>query len=1625
MSLVSDALCEYNLRAFPNIAAPEMKTPVVFGTPGSTEYEYCATFRTINGETIAGASVSVSTGPAVLNGVDRILLQVQEVPAEAKYIRLFKKVGEVFNLLGEQEAHINGLYDEGQATSATEPPVTNTSGRGDWKALGFHVDRPLQRIELMDLQNILNEKTKRMWDSIHKDGDVVTGSCRSAGENQWSMAGYRIYLDGDYHDIPDDTVTITGAGSETVGLTATAEIVDYNEDPKIRNIDEGVGDTYNYPGADRIAISFVWVVSNLAPIKIQEFVDGQPKTATLPIERTMLDKKLAQRTYDLAGNFVVNNFPLDIADHPTDATKLLLKVGGGGKAYPNGWEVQTIGVQSIPFGKARDVGSVNNSATDAYSAPGGSVTTANSENFDLDGLSVKLRVGSGNYHTVTFSSDGMSAAQVAAQIVSEVNAYPTSGTLVYCPVADGKFQIRAADGQDLTIAVVADDAYTELGISTGTYTPQGTRIYKINDAYIKGISDLHYPAVVVEAVVHNGNTHVDALSGSTVLSILGASDTQADAYDGKWDYHIGVDFVRDGNNISYAGMGGSEPVHGATHYVAYRHNYNAAKGSRLLVRVIDAQVVKGAEDGQDTLVFTGATSITRVSTGEAVAGLSGEIKDAVRILRVNNSPGQSQDQYSGHALMKNATALTHNSSQIDWSAASSQPSTGATYYVSLELWYHAVEGDFVTADSYDTYADIESYGGLNLRDCVDLRTTGGIRPEPGENVELDYDYYLSRIDKLVLADTGDFALITGTPAKLPVIPNDQANLLTLGILRINPYTYSKGNLRIVSTEPLRITQTGIRNLSDRIERLEYWKIVNDLEKEVAEHPAAVDRVGVLTDALTGYGKFDLGFDKNAISHTAALDRLNRCLMLPATAESKELVVNLPGSTRVMRMGNNLMLQYTPQVFDEQPYATISINAAQDFVYENYVGIMDLNPAVDVFLDQEQLPQINADFDENLSSLLDAINAELANQVIWGGWATTQQVTEITQQINRPARDIVSNVTTTATQSRSGLQTEISALPGAFTIDLGDRVVDISMLGMMRTTDDDGNPIEIHVRVSGLMPNQDHACTMSGIAVDFTYDSGVTDPRGQQGTATYEGKTTVRTDNTGVLTGKFNMPEGVSAGTAPVVVFYYDDPSASWAQAVFSSAGFLQQNQSTTVGIPALVSSTTQVTENQTIVSSSSSIIAHYDPLAQTFVVKDRIRYFAAVGLFFRAKSATMPFTIQCREVINGYPGLTVYANATLQPADITVSEDGTAESIAYFPNVLGLKPGTEYCFVPMPGQTTEFELWAAELGQIDVSTGERVVTQAAEGVLFHSPNNRTWDPWNTRDLKYRLYESIFENDCQIVFNAVSGIEASRIVAAVEQFAAPGTNVVWSYSLDNVSWIPFNPGTDVVLDQIITTVYLRIDVTSLGGSYLMVEQIAGIVLLLHLASADAIWTEELFADDLNYPNKIVAFMDIDADGTNGLGVTSLTPMYSVDNGETWVELEVLADYTPVAQEDPYWRYQFETPGEATLTDATNAEPIVITSAGHGFPENSVVDITGVVGNTNANATKIRLKNVTEDTAELYDAATDLPIAGNGAYESGGTMTLSEFSTMRPRVKFETSNQARTPRVQNVGFVCSKV
>ena len=67
------------------------------------------------------------------------------------------------------------LYDTGQTTIAATLPTVNTSGRKGVIAICPLPGTMNQRMNWLDLQAILFRKEQRLWDGIHRNGDIISG----------------------------------------------------------------------------------------------------------------------------------------------------------------------------------------------------------------------------------------------------------------------------------------------------------------------------------------------------------------------------------------------------------------------------------------------------------------------------------------------------------------------------------------------------------------------------------------------------------------------------------------------------------------------------------------------------------------------------------------------------------------------------------------------------------------------------------------------------------------------------------------------------------------------------------------------------------------------------------------------------------------------------------------------------------------------------------------------------------------------------------------------------------------------------------------------------------------------------------------------------------------------------------------------------------------------------------------------------------------------------------------------------------------------------------------------------------------------------------------------------------
>lgn len=127
------------------------------------------------------------------------------------------------------------------------------------------------------------------------------------------------------------------------------------------------------------------------------------------------------------------------------------------------------------------------------------------------------------------------------------------------------------------------------------------------------------------------------------------------------------------------------------------------------------------------------------------------------------------------------------------------------------------------------------------------------------------------------------------------------------------------------------------------------------------------------------------------------------------------------------------------------------------------------------------------------------------------------------------------------------------------------------------------------------------------------------------------------------------------------------------------------------------------------------------------------------------------------------------------------------------------------------------------------------------------------------------------------------------------------------------------------------------------------------------------------------------VDVDSDGHLQVDSLSALPAGEAHLGEVGGNTTSgMVSFTRPANTTAYTAKDAVGPATISVSGATNATPIVITSTSHGLATNDAVTIASVGGNTAANADWII--TVTGDNTFSLNGS-----VGNGAYTSGGTIT----------------------------------
>ena len=248
--------------------------------------------------------------------------------------------------------------------------------------------------------------------------------------------------------------------------------------------------------------------------------------------------------------------------------------------------------------------------------------------------------------------------------------------------------------------------------------------------------------------------------------------------------------------------------------------------------------------------------------------------------------------------------------------------------------------------------------------------------------------------------------------------------------------------------------------------------------------------------------------------------------------------------------------------------------------------------------------------------------------------------------------------------------------------------------------------------------------------------------------------------------KFNTGEIQFRLTSSSTNVISTDPETA-GDAIYFAKGILETEQETIIATRNARIAQTEVTQNQSISSTSVSnrMIQREvqnrddpptgrDPLAQTFTVQSEAqgesegRFITSIDIFVGVKDDTLPLIMEIRNTVNGYPGPKIlpFGRKVLESSEVNVdSDDGSTATTFTFPSPVYVKPGAEYCFVVIC-DTPEYKVWISRMGETDIGGTRTISKQPHSGILFKSHNNTGWAISPMEDMKFTMKTAKFTTD---------------------------------------------------------------------------------------------------------------------------------------------------------------------------------------------------------------------------------------------------------------------------------------
>lgn len=774
-------------------------------------------------------------------------------------------------------------------------------------------------------------------------------------------------------------------------------------------------------------------------------------------------------------------------------------------------------------------------------------------------------------------------------------------------------------------------------------------------------------------------------------------------------------------------------------------------------------------------------------------------------------------------IYKANTTFTINANYSYFEHTGYGPLTVESYrgisYENIPVYTSPTSGQSIQLSSAIDFRFVASIAGTTL---PYVTYSNGIVPERF-TISTNYTAYIPRIDKLVVGrnisaddDTTTLSRIAGVPSEVPVVPEDISDSMTLFVLSVPAYTFNANDVKAERIGNSRFTMKDIGEISNRVSDLEQYAVLNELELGVVSSnlklSSGEDAIvkAIVADTFDGHSIADVS-DTN---HRCSIDVERGELRASFRSEAYEYRHNTSAAGLTLTTDNILCHDFTkfatPVLSQSRVSTTVKANP---FDLPNWVGNIKVTPHGDYWYDNTTRPVVkNNDDNANDAWLSGNILGSYGHGSQWNDWesiwsgisvelddaenrknsAFFSKPRTVSTGLNIDKKNIVVDgydrfITSLETQKYDYIsrlrkkkfyeQVATSTILNKSVVPLmrGDKTLTFNVYNMKPNT-------TVHVFFDNINVNQ--YCTVNGSTGPFTTDSS----------------------NGSILNVVFDVPANMfEVGNKILRVIDSADNivenATTIAETTYRASG-LKDDESYGVLSIRQPEIRKQTPNSNKVVSNplyrdKSINTAKYnqwiDPLAQTFEISQNFYpnglYLESVDLFFATKDSSLPVTVEIHPVVNGLPHPSVvlpFSTVVKNPSSVTTNNSTPTATNFKFSTPVYLAPGRYAMMVRC--NSSDYSLFAANIGDFDLLTNERISSTFNGGVLFKPQNSVEPAGDSNIDLMFNLNRCQFSSPAGDIDlqNYYGGSDDNAVVNLIQPnpaiFAPSGVSVTTKVAL---------------------------------------------------------------------------------------------------------------------------------------------------------------------------------------------------------------------------------------------------